>query len=647
MNKETRQYGLWDPLLTPEEIYMDIIQFADIFADEKGQKYWAEVRPAEDGRIIVVQKTQNGTTDVTPSDFNVRTRVHEYGGRAFTVRDDIIYFSNFKDQRLYKYEFDSDSAPVALTPERLEGDSLGKYAVPIFSPDGRTLIFVLEKEFEDKENENYLAVIDLDESFPQEPVILVSGGDFYGEPILSSDGRQIAWIQWNHPRMPWEGTELWKAEFHGDDLSIESAEKVAGDEKTAICYPKFDPTDQLFFIMDEAGYAEDQPRNWWNIYVHKNGNIEPITEELAEFGTPMWGLGYNRYVFAEDEMYAICHKKNGDSLAKISLDTKEIEYVELSYDAISIIEKVDDSNLLLLAASSDHPPAVTLFDAESEQLTVLKKSYNMPLKPEHVSESKTIEYPTEDGGHAYGMFYQPRNPNFSPPPESKPPLIVQVHGGPTSRASTSLSLEKQFWTSMGYAVLDVDHRGSIGYGRKFRDKLLGKWGIIDAKDVRDGIRYLQEQDMISGRIAIRGGSAGGYAVQRCLTMFPDLFSVGASYYGIGNLVTLVKLTHKFESRYLDSLLGASLEEDERVYKERSPINHIENLRAPMILFQGLDDKIVTPEVSQEIAHLLDEKGIKHEYVEYKDESHGFRKKETRIDALNKESQFYREVLFEA
>jgi len=274
---------------------------------------------------------------------------------------------------------------------------------------------------------------------------------------------------------------------------------------------------------------------------------------------------------------------------------------------------------------------------------VLKESYKMPLDVSHVSKPITIEFPTQDGEHAFALYYKPLNPNFQQPADSKPPLIVEVHGGPTGRASNTLSLEKQFWTSMGYAIIDVDHRGSTGYGREYRDKLLGQWGMIDAMDVSDGIQYLLKQNKVSQKIAIRGGSAGGYAVQRCLTMFPDLFQAGASYFGIGNLITLAKLTHKFESRYLDSLLGASLEEDEGVYKERSPINNLENLRAPMILFQGLEDKIVTPEVSREIVKLLGEKGIKHEYIEYEGEGHGFLKKETNIDALNRESQFYREV----
>ena len=646
MKQETKPYGLWDPILTPEEIYQDYNRFLYIFADEKGVNYWAELRPHENARIVVVKYDKTGLTrDISLPDFNVRTRLHEYGGRAFTVHDDVLFYSNFSDQRLYKKELAKDTPPVPVTPERCKDGSLGKYAAPTVSPDGNALIFLFEKEFDDKENENYIAAINLKKPFPQEPIILVSGNDFYADSVLSSDGKQIAWIQWDHPRMPWDESQLWHAQFNSAKISIESAQKVVGESNTAISFPSFGPKGEIFFIMDQAGHDNSDQKNWWNIYSYKNGEVEAITNELAEFGVPMWGVGYSRYEVDRDVVYAICHKVEGDLLARISLETREISWIKLPYDSLQMIQNGHDGTVSLLAGGSDRPPAIITFNMKTEEMHLLKESYKMPFDSEYVSKSTTIEYPTQDGEHAYALFYEPINPNFHPPADSKPPLLVRVHGGPTGRASNSLSLENQFWTSMGYAIIDVDHRGSTGHGRRYRDKLLGQWGIIDAMDVRDGINYLLEHDKVAHKIAITGGSAGGYAVQRCLTMFPDLFQAGASYFGIGNLITLYKLTHKFESRYLDSLLGASLEEDEGVYKERSPINNLENLRAPMILFQGLEDKIVTPEVSREIVRLLDERGIKYEYKEYEGEGHGFLKRETRIDALNRESQFYREVFF--
>jgi dipeptidyl aminopeptidase/acylaminoacyl peptidase len=646
MKQETKPYGLWDPIVTPDEIYLDLTFFSNIFTDEKGFYYWAEIRPHENGRIVVVKSNKEGRNrEISPPNSNVRTRLHEYGGRAFTVHDNVLYYSNFGDQRLYKKELENDTPPVPVTPERCKDGSLGKYAAPTISPDGNALIFLFEKEFKDRENENCIAAIDLKKQFPQEPIILVSGNDFYANPVLSSDGKQIAWIQWNHPHMPWDESELWHAQFSGVRTPIKSAQKAVGESNTAICFPSFGPRAELLFIMDEAGHDIHDPENWWNIYSYKNGQVEAVTQELAEFGVPMWSVGNNRFVVDRDTIYAICHKREGDLLAHISLETRETSWIKLPYQTLWMIQKGDDGTVLLLAEGSDRPPAIASFSMKTEEMHILKESYKMPLDSEYVSKSTTIEFPTQDGEHAYALFYEPLNPHFRSPADSNPPLIVRVHGGPTGRASNSLSLEYQFWTSMGYAIVDVNHRGSTGYGRQYRDKLHGQWGIIDTMDIRDGINYLLEHDRVSQKIAISGGSAGGYAVQRCLTMFPDLFQVGASYFGIGNLVTLAKLTHKFESRYLDSLLGASLEENEGVYIERSPINNLENLRAPIILFQGSDDKIVTPEVSKEIVRLLDRKGIKHEYKEYEGEGHGFLKRETRIDALNRESQFYREVLF--
>jgi dipeptidyl aminopeptidase/acylaminoacyl peptidase len=646
MKQETKPYGLWDPIVTPEEIYLDSNLFFNIFTDTKGFYYWAELRPHENARIVVVKCDKTGLArDISPPNSNVRTRLHEYGGRAFTVHNDVLYYSNFNDQRLYKKELANDTPPVPVTPERCEEGSLGKYAAPTISPDENTLIFLFEKEFDDRENENCIAAINLKKPFPQDPIILASGSDFYANPVLSSDGKQIAWIQWNHPHMPWDESQLWYAQFNSAKISIESAQKAVGESNTAICFPSFGPTGEIFFIMDQAGYGSNDPRNWWNIYSYKNGEVEVITKELAEFGVPMWSVGNNRYVADRDAIYAICHKKEGDLLARISLGTTETSWIKLPYDSLSMIQKSDDGTVLLLAGGPDRPPAIITFSMKTEEMHLLRESYKMPFNSEYVSKSTTIEYPTQDGEHAYALFYEPLNPNLRPAANSTPPLLVRVHGGPTGRASNSLSLENQFWTSMGYAIIDVNHRGSTGYGRRYRDKLLGQWGIIDAMDVRDGIDYLLEHDKVARKIAISGGSAGGYAVQRCLTMFPDLFQAGASYFGIGNLITLAKLTHKFESRYLDSLLGASLEEDESVYKERSPINNLEHLKAPMILFQGLEDKIVTPEVSQEIVKLLDEKGIRYEYKEYEGEGHGFLKRQTRIDSLNRESQFYREVFF--
>ncbi|MFX1538546.1 MAG: alpha/beta hydrolase family protein, partial [Promethearchaeota archaeon] len=304
-----------------------------------------------------------------------------------------------------------------------------------------------------------------------------------------------------------------------------------------------------------------------------------------------------------------------------------------------------NDDLIFIGASPVALPAVIKLNPESLKVTILKKSSTIKISEEEISIPKFISYPTSDGQSAYAQLYLPKNSKYEAPEYDKPPLLVIVHGGPTGRTNSGLDLTKQFWTSQGYAILDVDHRGSTGYGRKYRDALSGKWGVIDAYDVEDGINYLLKKGLICNKIGIRGGSAGGYAVQRALTLFPDLFGVGASYFGIGNLVTLVEETHKFESRYIDWLMGVSLPEGAAIYKERSPINHLNKLKAPMIIFQGSEDKVVTPEVSREMARTLKKHGIEHEYIEYEGEAHGFRSKETNIDALNREARFYKKVLY--
>ncbi|TFG26880.1 S9 family peptidase, partial [Candidatus Thorarchaeota archaeon] len=301
MKQETKPYGLWDPIVTPKEIYSDTTFFFNTFVDEKRLYYWAELRPHEKGRIVIVKCDKKGVTrDISPPNSNVRTRLHEYGGRAFAVYDNVLYYSNFSDQRLYKKEIADDTPPVPVTPDRLEDGSLGKYAAPIISPDGNILILLFEKEFEDRENENCIAAINLKKPFPQEPIILVSGSDFYADPVLSSDGTQIAWIQWNHPHMPWDESELWHAQFNSAKMSVESAQKAVGESNTSICFPSFGESGELFFVMDQAGYEDNDPKNWWNIYSYKNGVVEKVTQELAEFGLPLWTVGNNRYVVDRD-----------------------------------------------------------------------------------------------------------------------------------------------------------------------------------------------------------------------------------------------------------------------------------------------------------------------------------------------------------
>ncbi|MFX1251611.1 MAG: prolyl oligopeptidase family serine peptidase [Promethearchaeota archaeon] len=645
--KQKLPYSQWKPAVTPDEVFSDFISLGEVKIVDK-TIYWLELRPAEQGRVILVRCDESGKiSDVTPKEYWIRTRVHEYGGGAYTLNQQFVYFANFKDQRLYCQPLKGNQTPRPLTPEKNKDGSLGKYAALELSPDGKTIVFVYEKEYADKENTNLIAALDLTSDEISEPIILARGSDFYANPNISPDGKKIAWLTWNHPNMPWNGTELILADFDNKNVGVSSDQKIVGGIEISVCLPKFDQLGNLYFVMDEANQDENSPKNWWNIYRYKNGTIKPITAELIEFGAPQWVFGQSRYAFLSDrKLVCIIVKDGKNSLAVVDPKTKEFKTIDLPFTEYYSLAVDTNDELLFIGASPVALPAVVKLNPKSLKMTVLKKSSTIKISEEDISIPKFISYPTSDGHVAYAHLYLPKNSKYEAPEYDKPPLLVVVHGGPTGRTGSGLALTNQFWTSQGYAILDVDHRGSTGYGRKYRDALLGKWGIIDAHDVEDGIGYLLKKGLVHNKIAIRGGSAGGYAVQRALTLFPDLFGAGASYFGIGNLITLVEETHKFESRYIDWLMGVSLPKGVTIYKERSPINHLDKLRAPMIIFQGSEDKVVTPEVSREMARTLKKRGIKHEYIEYEGEAHGFRSKETNIDALNREARFYKKVLYE-
>ncbi len=648
MANETKivSYSRWKPAITPEKIFAEIVVLGSITVI--GEKYYlTELRLTEKGRTTLVSKDSMGKiTDILPSNFNIRTRVHEYGGKSHEFSNKYFYFSNFQDQRIYRKTLNDSSDPVPLTSEKISDDSLGKYAVPVLTPDEKSLVFVFEKEFKDRENENFLGLLDLTKELPNEPEILAQGRDFYFDPQISPDGTKIMWIEYDHPNMPWTSTELMIADLKENKILQESKKIVAGGEGISVCAPRFDKSGKAYFVMDEENHQENNPKNWYNIYSFDGETVEPVTQELAEFAGPAWGLGDCNYQFLPDGKIIANFEKEGEGfLCIINPQTRELKKLDSPFVYHSGIQVLDENSIVFFALSKFIPPALVKMNLISMDYEIIKQCYTHPLKNEDLSIAEVLPYPTSDGQKAFAQYYKPRNSQYQAPDGENPPLIVMVHGGPTGRTSPHFSISKQFWTSQGYAILDVDHRGSTSYGRKYRDALKGKWGVIDAQDIKDGVDFLLKEREIDEKIAITGGSAGGYAVQRALTMFPETFHVGASYFGIGNLLTLVKLTHKFESRYMDWCVGASLPEGEERFKERSPINYMDRLKSPMILFQGAEDKVVTPVVSREIANILKEKGIKSDYIEYEGESHGFRKKESNIDALNREAEFFRSVLF--
>jgi dipeptidyl aminopeptidase/acylaminoacyl peptidase len=585
-----------------------------------GHLYWAEGRPLEGGRVAIVRDGE----DLLSRDFNARTRVHEYGGAAYTVHSGVLFFANFSDQRIYRHDAQSGTRPI--TPEAAPPGSR-RYADLRVTPDGTTLICVRERHEEGREAINELVALPTDGS--REPWILTGGHDFYSSPRLSSDGRTLAWLTWDHPNMPWDGTELWTAIFDGSMLS--RVEKKAGGPAESIFQPEWSPNGILHHISDKTG--------WWNLYV----DSEPLCPMEAEFGLPQWVFGLSRYGFLGNGRIATIYTRDGrDHLAILDRATGALETLQLPYTVFADIQTDGKSTVFFIGGSASLPMQIVALDVRDRSTRVLKSSMNVSVDPEDIAMPESIEFPTTRGRTAHALYYSPGNKNYEGPPTEKPPLIVVSHGGPTSSASSNLRLSLQYWTNRGFAVVDVDYGGSTGYGRAYREQLSGLWGLVDVEDCIAAVRYLADRGAIDPtRTAIRGGSAGGYTTL-CALVFHNTFAAGASHYGVGDLTALASDTHKFESRYLDKLIGpypaaASL------YHDRSPIHFADRLSCPVILFQGLDDKVVPPSQAETFAAALRSKGLTCEYVAFPGEGHGFRKADTIQRVAEEELRFYARV----
>lgn len=618
-------YGSWKSPITSDLIVAETIGLGsnEIVGEDI---YWLELRPKEDGRLVVVRRTPDGgTADLTPQPFNARTRVHEYGGHAYAVKDGVVYFSNFTDQRLYRLEPGGEPRPI--TPE-LDF----RYADFVIDQDHEYLICVREDHTGSGEAVNTLVRVNTDGDDNGGEVI-VSGSNFYSSPRLSPDGTQLAWLAWNHPNMPWDGTELWVGELD-EGGSITRSELVAGGQEESIFQPEWSPDGVLYFVSDRT--------NWWNLYRWRNGNIEALCEMEAEFGLPQWVFGMSTYAFESPERIICSYSLRGMShLASLDTETLELEELETPYTFISGV-RASAGRALFLAGSPTDKMAVVLLDLEKKLFEVLRYSSETRIDPGYTSIPQEIEFPTTGGRTAYGFFYPPSNKDFRGPEGEKPLLLVMSHGGPTGATTPVYDAEIQYYTSRGIAVLDVNYGGSTGYGRAFRQRLNGQWGVVDVEDCLNGTRYLVKRGDVDGdRLMITGGSAGGYTTLCALT-FHDLFKAGASHFGIGDLEPFVGDTHKFESRYLDNLVGPYPEKRD-LYRERSAINYTDQLSCPMILFQGSEDKIVPPNQSRKMYEAVKAKGIPVAYLEFEGEQHGFRKAENIKRALDAELYFYAQV----
>ena len=622
-------YGFWESPLTAERVTAGALRFDHIQVAQAAQGaqgaqgaevYWLEGRPFQGGRYVVVKWTENGAVDVTPPDFNVRSRVHEYGGSAYTVDDGIVYFSNFADQRVYRQT--PGEAPVPITES---GAFWADYRV---DSARHRLIGVREKD-----GVNVVAAIQGAHS-----AVIVEGADFYAHPVVSPDSKFLAWLQWNHPNMPWDGTELWVGMFDGDG-AIGARQKVAGGQDESIFQPEWSPDGALFFVSDRTG--------WWNLYRWRSGasgasNVEAICPMAAEFGKPMWTLSMRTYAVLDSNRIAATYTENGRwKLALIDVESKRYVPVEQPIQPLESIT-AHGADLFFIGGSATEPPAI--YRLRNYLLTVVRSSTSERIDRAWISIPDAITFTVKDRD-VHAFYYPPANPAVTPPADEKPPLLVVTHGGPTGATTDVLDLKIQFWTSRGFAVLDVDYSGSTGYGRPYRDRLKGQWGVADVEDAVGGAEAMVRAGKADPkRLIIRGGSAGGYTTLAALT-FHKTFTAGASYYGISDLEVLQQDTHKFEARYNDTLIGPYPEARD-VYIARSPIHFTDRLSCPIILFQGLDDKVVPPNQSEMMAEAARNKGLKVKYVTFPGEQHGFRKAENIVRALEEELSFYQEIFTE-
>jgi len=618
-------------------------------AADAGRIHWLEARPGQGGRVVLMQRDRDDVERcLTPEHFSLRSRVHEYGGCPYVLSDGVCWFVNDADQRVYRQPLDGDTQPVAVTPASDGGGQL-RYIDLRVTPDHRHLVCVMERDRADAENDNLLAAIRLETGAIHPPRVLHQGHDFYANPALDPDRGRIAWVHWDHPCMPWDESEAVVAAYRENAagrLQLGDAVRVMGAPDTSVCQLAFDDDGDLLLAIDGHA-APGAPADFWNLYRWRAGGFTQLTFDAREYGASHWVFGDNRYVVLDDCLLAVRTGPDGDELMRVDKHGGGAE--RLDGDAVSIKQlcRAGPHQALLITAARDRSPALTYW--KHGRLTPVKGVPEL-LPREAVSAPRAIEFPTTEGATAHGFFYPPVNPRYRAPAGQAPPLLVMAHGGPTARCANALDLTRQYWTGIGFAVLDVNYRGSTGYGRAYRQSLLGQWGCRDTADIVHGIEHAARRGWIDARrVFIRGRSAGGYAVLSVLTQFPHVFAAGACYYGIGNLATLAQITHKFEGRYTDRLIGEAYDPqragqpDSRFY-ERSPIHAVAAIQCPLIVLQGLEDRIVPPEVAREIAAALRRQGLDYEYVEYPGEGHGFRSSEANIDALERETAFYRKVL---
>jgi dipeptidyl aminopeptidase/acylaminoacyl peptidase len=611
-----RPYGTWPAHVDARMLSRIPATRFSVVDVRPGSIRWTESRPAENGRTAVVEWTNGQLVDVVPAGFNARTRVHEYGGGAVWTRGDAVFFSEFGDSRVYRQDRPG-GAPAAVTPEPPTPHAL-RYADGCVTPNGAVVVCVRERH-EGGEIVNELVAFPGDGSAA--PRVIASGHDFYAAPRIDAAGRRLAWLSWDHPNMPWDGTELWLAELESDG-SLSGERLVAGARDESIFDPRWSPDDRLHFCSDRTG--------WWNLYrAEPGGHDRPLTSlDDGEIGFPAWVFGMHRYAFLTDGRVAcVVTRRAADSLELLDTDTGRLEPAGLAWTAYEATAfAAEDGVLVFAAASPTDPETLVLWNPGGEEHT-LRRSFEEGFPRGSISVPRAIEFPTGDGDTAHAFFYPPTSQEFEGSSGELPPLRVVCHGGPTGHSSPFFDPEFQFFTQRGIGVVDVNYRGSSGYGRAYRRVLDGRWGDIDWRDCVAAAHFLAaEGDADPARTWVEGGSAGGYVVLCSLVFDPPAFAAGVSHFGVADAEALALKTHKFEAHYLDTLIGPYPERAD-LYRERSPVHFADRLERPLLLLQGLDDKVVLPDQAEMMAEALDRKGIPYAYLAFEGEGHGFRREE--------------------
>jgi dipeptidyl aminopeptidase/acylaminoacyl peptidase len=623
-DKTIAPYGSWKSPISSDLIVADSVRLGQ--PRIAGQDvWWSEGRPKQEGRCFLVRSGRDGKcADMTDAAFNVRTRANEYGGGDFLLAGDSVYFSNNEDQRIYC------CVPGKL-PQALTRQESMRYADAILD-GGRQRLIVVREDHSQGEHEpvNTLVAVDLADG---SEAILHAGHDFYSSPRLAPSGKYLAWICWNHPNMPWDGTELWQAEIAPDGTLLAPV-RVAGGIDESIYQPEYSKSGVLHFASDKSG--------WWNLYRERDGAIEPLCPIEAEFGEAQWIFGMSMYAFDKENRLVCTYLQHGRSqLAILDEANGALKPFAVPFDTISDLQ-AGDGFIAFCGGSARAPKSIVRLDLATGEHRVLRSANGLHVEVDDLSLPDALEFPTERGLSAHALFYRPANAQFAGPADALPPLLVFTHGGPTAMTTATLNLSIQYWTSRGFAVVDVNYGGSSGYGRAYRERPNGGWGVVDVDDAVNAARHLARQGEVDPeRLAIRGSSAGGYTTLSALT-FRDVFKAGASYYGIGDLETLATDTHKFESRYLDKLVGPYPEAKAR-YVERSPIHFTGQLASPLILFQGMKDKVVPPSQAETMFDAVKAKGLPVACVYFEQEGHGFRQAANIKRALDAELYFYSRV----